>query len=41
IRRIEDEIDREDMVPFDHERGAPRQFVDDPAQGSAPKPRRR
>ncbi len=37
IRRIKDELDLEDMVPWDHERDAPRIFDDEPSQ----KPRER
>ena len=31
IERIQDELDQEDMVPWDHERDAPRIFDDEPA----------
>ncbi len=30
IERIQDEFDQEDMVPWDHERDAPRIFDDEP-----------
>ncbi len=30
IRRIENELDLEDAMAWDHERGAPRVFADDP-----------
>lgn len=30
IRQIQDELDLEDMVPWDHERDAPRIFDDEP-----------
>lgn len=33
IRRIEEEIDAEDMVPWDHERDAPRIFEDEASTG--------
>lgn len=33
IRRIEEEIDAEDMVPWDHERDAPRIFDDETSAG--------
>jgi hypothetical protein len=29
VRRIQDELDLEDAIPFDHESGQPRSFVDD------------
>lgn len=35
IRQIQDEIDMEDMVPWDHERDAPRIFDDGPGTGPA------
>ena len=43
IRRIQDEIDQEDMVPYDHERGAPRVFDDAPGNSSegSKQPRRK
>ncbi len=34
IERIQDELDMEDMVPWDHERDAPRIFDDTPAAGA-------
>lgn len=37
IRQIEDELDLEDMVPYDHDRGAARDFEDEPRE----KPRKR
>lgn len=37
VRQIEEELDQEDMVPFDHERNAPRVFDDEPKK----KPRQR